>query len=74
MNLMGLGSPWYPFIQHLPTQLQTWITWGTVSYSINVLMLTGAIKKRLPCNKLPQASGGRKYVCPVKIRTTDHLQ
>ena len=33
------------FSQHLPTQLQTWITWGTPLNPIYVLKETGSIKK-----------------------------
>ena len=42
---MGLGYPWWPFGQHLPTQLQTWITRGTDLKPINILIATGEIKK-----------------------------
>ena len=34
-----------PFIQHLPTKLQTWLTRGTALKPINVLMKTGTITK-----------------------------
>ena len=37
---MGLGSPWCPLGQHLSTQLQIWITWGTNLKQINLLMMT----------------------------------
>ena len=34
-----------PLGRHLPTQLQTWITWATALKPINVLMTTGEITK-----------------------------
>ena len=52
---MGLCDPWddyknkqfstNPFIQHLPTQLQILITWGTALKQINSLIVTGEITK-----------------------------
>ena len=35
----------WPLGWHLPTQLQTWITWGTDFKPINILMSTGGITK-----------------------------
>ena len=42
---MGFVEPWWPCSQHLPTQLQTWINWGTALKTINALIVKGAIKK-----------------------------
>ena len=38
-------SPLLPLGQHLPTQLQTWITWVTSLKPVNVLMAKVAITK-----------------------------
>ena len=38
INPMGIGALWFPFSQHLPAQLQTWITQVTALKAINVLM------------------------------------
>ena len=69
-------SQWqfFPLIPHLPTQLQTGITWGSDLNKINLLMVTGTNTKSDPHHDLPQTCARRKSVCLFWIQPTYKLQ
>ena len=60
-NCEGLTQwDFVPIGKNLPTQLQTWITWGTALKPINVLMTTGAIKNNSPYPWPSKTLGGEQ--------------